>query len=842
MIPTTDLRHSPHYFATVQPFGMVRVASFFVLIVSFGTARANERIPSPDLKVTFHKSPTINVSSFSRTAYAQAVHLAWLEKDRTALLDAAFPERLSPNGDSLARNLYPPALAPHEDASAPLIYALRTHGEIYSMELFPSRDILSPSARIQTRTDNDDDDDSVAVNHTEMTECHMRGSVFVSNSSDIQGTAALSFCDGNMTGLILVGDTQLWVEPSAVTAAGLDGPGHPHVVYRRSIGDSGPHHDSHSRQRRASSCKNERRKFFVETWIVVDAVFHARLKRLGLKSRTAVSQYILTLINLANILYANEAVGYDITFVVVQLDFWEPPPKRFGFTFSSISTVLLEDFCRARLQRPYPNHDSAIYLTGHEICKDKDTCGELGRAYLGSICSPRHSCQVISDTGMRSGYVLAQLFGLLFSARHDGNGNRCSAEDQHLMAPTVSGGDKIYQWSQCSKRYVKEFFELQRNVYCLSNAPRASLKLPSAKPGQIYDLDKQCSFQRNETNGTFCPYSWARREPCRHLWCYESRTRLCTTIYIPPVDGTFCGQNKVCSRGKCVLATTVPQSSSNDWGKWSSYGYCSRSCGGGVRQRTRRCNGDCCEGDSVVYEVCNAKPCSYGADVRREACSKHRDERGNPWLVYYRKSNPCENWCYDQQTKKMMKLASTVLNGALCREGGSDRCVSGRCEPFGCDNKWRSELVFDACGVCGGLNRSCTVVSRRLRSRELRFSPGTSLIDIVVSNRADFEILVDLPEVPTTVFRSSEHSRDSYAFVTINAAGSEIRYKKENSEQTISIRDKLEDRLVIRGSGSFLVGRYTYCTATNRNDRLNDERLNQIYLWRRNQTKCSEAC
>ena len=61
------------------------------------------------------------------------------------------------------------------------------------MELFPSRDILSPSARIQIS-----DDDSDAVNHTEMTECHMRGSVFVSNSSDIQGTAALSFCDGNM--------------------------------------------------------------------------------------------------------------------------------------------------------------------------------------------------------------------------------------------------------------------------------------------------------------------------------------------------------------------------------------------------------------------------------------------------------------------------------------------------------------------------------------------------------------------------------------------------------------------------------------------------------------------
>ena len=37
---------------------MERVASFFVLIVSFGTARADERIPTPDLKVrTVHKSP-----------------------------------------------------------------------------------------------------------------------------------------------------------------------------------------------------------------------------------------------------------------------------------------------------------------------------------------------------------------------------------------------------------------------------------------------------------------------------------------------------------------------------------------------------------------------------------------------------------------------------------------------------------------------------------------------------------------------------------------------------------------------------------------------------------------
>ena len=45
-----------------------------------------------------------------------------------------------------------------------------------------------------------------------------------------------------------------------------------------------------------------------------------------------------------------------------------------------------------------------------------------------------------------------------FDARHDGDGNRCSVEDQNLMAPVVSGGDKMYGWSQCSKRYVKEYF------------------------------------------------------------------------------------------------------------------------------------------------------------------------------------------------------------------------------------------------------------------------------------------------------------------------------------------------------------------------------------------------
>lgn len=52
------------------------------------------------------------------------------------------------------------------------------------------------------------------------------------------------------------------------------------------------------------------------------------------------------------------------------------------------------------------------------------------------------------------------------------------------------------------------------------------------------------------------------------------------------------------------------------WGKWSSYGSCSKTCGGGVKERTRQCNnpapkhgGSKCPGADQQVTHCNVYRC-----------------------------------------------------------------------------------------------------------------------------------------------------------------------------------------------------------------------------------------
>lgn len=54
-----------------------------------------------------------------------------------------------------------------------------------------------------------------------------------------------------------------------------------------------------------------------------------------------------------------------------------------------------------------------------------------------------------------------------------------------------------------------------------------------------------------------------------------------------------------------------------NWGPWSSWGPCSRTCGGGVHFSYRDCDnpvpkngGKYCEGQRVQYESCNTEECS----------------------------------------------------------------------------------------------------------------------------------------------------------------------------------------------------------------------------------------
>ena len=53
-----------------------------------------------------------------------------------------------------------------------------------------------------------------------------------------------------------------------------------------------------------------------------------------------------------------------------------------------------------------------------------------------------------------------------------------------------------------------------------------------------------------------------------------------------------------------------------NWGSWSSFGKCSKSCGSGTQLRRRSCDkppisngGTPCDGSSIEIRVCSTRPC-----------------------------------------------------------------------------------------------------------------------------------------------------------------------------------------------------------------------------------------
>ncbi|XP_030045205.1 A disintegrin and metalloproteinase with thrombospondin motifs 14-like, partial [Microcaecilia unicolor] len=182
-----------------------------------------------------------------------------------------------------------------------------------------------------------------------------------------------------------------------------------------------------------------------------------------------------------------------------------------------------------------------------------------------------------------------------------------------------------------------------------------------------------------------------------------------------------------CFKGHCIWKT-FDQLYGHDgsWSTWSRFSSCSRTCGGGVRSRSRQCSnpppvygGRECPGASYEYQVCNSEECRGPyEDFRAQQCSQrnsyysHQGSK-HTWLPheYPDDAQKCELICQSNETGEVVFMNQVVHDGTRCSYNDPySVCARGECVHVGCDREIGSLKEDDKCGVCGGDNSHCRTV------------------------------------------------------------------------------------------------------------------------------------
>ncbi|XP_066478354.1 A disintegrin and metalloproteinase with thrombospondin motifs 14 isoform X2 [Tiliqua scincoides] len=607
-------------------------------------------------------------------------------------------------------------------------------GEELHLRLKPNRRLVSPDALTEWQEDFQE-----VFREPLQQEC-----VFTGGVSGMPGaTVAISNCDG-LAGLIRTDSGEFFIEPLKRGQWEKEKEGRAHVVYRRSS----------IKQQRAEAFKTHQNEVpgfghLPNTLDLIEGQLgeadrkrrHAKKDDYNIEVLLAVDDsvvrfhgkehvqnYVLTLMNIVDEIYHDESLGVHINIVLVRM-------IMVGYR-QSISLIergnpsrSLEQVCRwaHSQQRSDPEHaeyhDHAVFLTRQDF-------GPAGYAPVTGMCHPLRSCTLNHEDGFSSAFVVAHETGHVLGMEHDGQGNRCADETSmgSIMAPLVQAAFHRYHWSRCSKQ------ELNRYIHsydCLLDDPFEHKwpKLPEL-PGINYSMDEQCRFDFGVGYKTCTAFRTF--DPCKQLWCSHSdNPYFCKTKKGPPLDGTECASGKWCFKGHCIWKTSEqPYSQDGSWSSWSKFGSCSRTCGGGVRSRSRNCNnpppaygGRHCPGATYEYQVCNTEECRGPyEDFRAQQCSKrnsyytHQNSK-HTWLPYehHDDAQKCELICQSEETGDVVFMNQVVHDGTRCSyRDPYSVCVRGECVHVGCDKEIGSLKQDDKCGVCGGDNSHCRTVKGTL--------------------------------------------------------------------------------------------------------------------------------
>ncbi|XP_004680859.1 PREDICTED: A disintegrin and metalloproteinase with thrombospondin motifs 14 isoform X1 [Condylura cristata] len=632
--------------------------------------------------------------------------------------------------------LHPEGATPQPSSAARsfLYFNVTVFGEELHLRLQPNRRLVVPGASVEWQEDFRE-----LFRQPLRQECIYTGSI-----TGMPGaTVAISNCDG-LAGLIHTDRTDYFIEPLERGQQDKEASGRTHVVYRREAVQqerAEPRGDLHNEAFGLGDLPNllslvgdqlgeaERKRrharpgsYSIEVLLVVDdsvVRFHGK---------EHVQNYVLTLMNIVDEIYHDESLGVHINIALVRL-------IMVGYR-QSLSLIergnpsrSLEQVCRwaHSQQRQDPghaeHHDHVVFLT-------RQNFGPSGYAPVTGMCHPLRSCALNHEDGFSSAFVVAHETGHVLGMEHDGQGNGCADETSlgSVMAPLVQAAFHRFHWSRCSKLELSRYLP---SYDCLLDDPFASpWPRPPELPGTDYSMDEQCRFDFG--SGYHTCSAFRTFEPCKQLWCsHPDNPYFCKTKKGPPLDGTECAPGKWCFKGHCIWKS-LEQTYGQDggWSSWTKFGSCSRSCGGGVRSRSRSCDnplpaygGRLCPGPMFQYQICNSEECPGPyEDFRAQQCAKrnsyylHQNAK-HSWVPHepVDDAQKCELICQSEDTGDIVFMNQVVHDGTRCSyRDPYSVCARGECVPVGCDKEVGSMKADDKCGVCGGDNSHCRTVKGTL--------------------------------------------------------------------------------------------------------------------------------
>ncbi|XP_031137469.1 thrombospondin type-1 domain-containing protein 4 isoform X2 [Sander lucioperca] len=125
-----------------------------------------------------------------------------------------------------------------------------------------------------------------------------------------------------------------------------------------------------------------------------------------------------------------------------------------------------------------------------------------------------------------------------------------------------------------------------------------------------------------------------------------------------------------------------------------------------------------CTGEHAHYRICNSNACPPSSrHIRAVQCSSYNNQpfmgRLYEWEPFSEVPGDqhCELNCRAIGFRFYVRQSERVIDGTPCGQNDTSLCVAGKCSDLGCDEYLGSGKAMDKCGVCGGDNTTCRLVS-----------------------------------------------------------------------------------------------------------------------------------